>query len=346
MKRENFREIIRPLSAAEAEHKAYNNGKEAMARAIRRDYSKDSKGYYVLTNEDMVAAYTANGKAINNAILHVTFNKQLRLIVHSRYSVIPMHYTEFISINYVYSGRLKLITEDETLILEEGQLVLMNKGVVHSLEIASENDIILGIQIEREFISQDLLHGLSDRGPVMEFLLNTLIGKESAFSYLVTSDTHDERLKNLFEDLFCEYLSPSLCSSELVMAYMRILLIGLMKNSSSTVKMDTRSDILAILSYIEDHSRDCTLQELGDRFGYTPKYLSALIKKKTGKSFSELLTDTRLQTARYYLSSSDLPVSDIAEHCGYSNKNFFYQKFKSAFGMTPNEYRQQIAKKE
>ena len=341
MKREDFREMIQPLSEAEAEHKMYNSGAKAMARTFQRDYSKDSRGYYVLTNKDMIAAYTDGTKEINNALLHVTLNEQLRLLVHKRYSVIPFHYTEFIGINYVYSGHLKLKFEDETLVLEEGQLVLMNSNVVHSLEIESENDIILGIQIEREFITQDLLHGLSEQGPVMEFLVNTLLGKESGFTYLITSDQNDEKLKTLFEDLFCEYLSPSFCSSELVICYMRILFIKLMKHPSSSIKMSTHSDILALLNYIEDHASDCTLQEMGDRFGFSPKYLSSLIKKKTGKSFSEQLLEARLRSVRNYLSSTSIPIADLAEQCGFNNKNFFYQKFKKAFGMTPNEYREQ-----
>lgn len=57
----------------------------------------------------------------------------------------------------------------------------MNTDVVHAFEIESEEDLILGIQIEREFLSKELLYGLSDNGPITDFLVNTLAGKESVF---------------------------------------------------------------------------------------------------------------------------------------------------------------------
>ena len=58
----------------------------------------------------------------------------LRTVLHSRYSVIPFHQTEFISVNYVYHGKLQIDFPDRRhLILQEGQLIFMNSGIVHSL---------------------------------------------------------------------------------------------------------------------------------------------------------------------------------------------------------------------
>ena len=135
-------------------------------------------------------------------------------------------------------------------------------------------------------------------------------------------------MATLFEDLFCEYFEPSLCSSALVENYVKIFFILLIRSSHSRINMNTKADILAILNYIEAHCADCSLQSLADEFNFNPKYLSALIRKKTGRSFSYLQTDARMRSICYYLKNSGMTIREIAELCGYTNMNFFYRKFK------------------
>ena len=99
------------------------------------------------------------------------------------------------------------------------------------------------------------------------------------------------------------------------------------------------SKITGILYFIEEHSRDCTLDMLAKEFGFNPKYISSLLKEKTGKSFMELLTESRMKSVCYLLINTDLPIRDISYTCGYSNHTFFYQKFVSIYKMSPKEYR-------
>lgn len=81
---------------------------------------------------------------------------------------------------------------------------------------------------------------------------------------------------------------------------------------------------------------------LAKKFKYNPKYVSNLLKKKTGYSFSELLTHARMKFICYFLINTKKPVEEIAAIYGYTNQAFFYHKFKEIYHMTPNEYREKL----
>ena len=79
--------------------------------------------------------------------------------------------------------------------------------------------------------------------------------------------------------------------------------------------------------------------ELAEMMGYDVYWLSREIKKRTGKTYKELLLSKRMQQASYLLTKSSLPVTDIIELVGYDNSSYFYRKFKEKYGLSPKEYR-------
>ena len=93
-----------------------------------------------------------------------------------------------------------------------------------------------------------------------------------------------------------------------------------------------------LLRYIEDHSDTVTLKALSDRFFYQPGYLSALIKRKFGKSFTALLSDQRMKKGGILLKNTSLSVEEIARAIGYSNVSSFYRCFRKYYHMSPREY--------
>jgi YesN/AraC family two-component response regulator len=74
-------------------------------------------------------------------------------------------------------------------------------------------------------------------------------------------------------------------------------------------------------------------------FNFHPNYLGMFLKKKTGKSFKELILIQRMSQAAIFLVNSSAPIYEIASEVGYENLGFFYKKFKAFFGVTPQEFR-------
>lgn len=98
-----------------------------------------------------------------------------------------------------------------------------------------------------------------------------------------------------------------------------------------------------VIHYIEQHLGDSlTLQKIANQVHLHPNYLSDLLKKETGKSYVELLTELRMKKAVTLLTHSSAKVKDLAKIVGYSDWKYFITLFKKYTGMTPSQYRKNI----
>ena len=73
--------------------------------------------------------------------------------------------------------------------------------------------------------------------------------------------------------------------------------------------------------------------------GRNASYISRLIRECTGTSFTQILTDKRMQEAKKLLKETNLKVNEIAERTGYMNVRYFTRIFKAAMNMSPSDYR-------
>lgn len=72
----------------------------------------------------------------------------------------------------------------------------------------------------------------------------------------------------------------------------------------------------------------------------SPKYLSALCKKHSGKTANEWITEQVMEDIRYYLKQTDYSLKQICDRIGFPNTSFFSKYVKQHFGMTPIEFRE------
>ena len=94
-----------------------------------------------------------------------------------------------------------------------------------------------------------------------------------------------------------------------------------------------------MLAYIMGNCSTVTLNELAEKFHFSVPYCSKLIKSITGKTFSNLLTEIRLQQGEQLLLYSQLSVEDISDKVGYKNPESFIRAFRRLYGDTPSQYR-------
>jgi two-component system response regulator YesN len=86
-------------------------------------------------------------------------------------------------------------------------------------------------------------------------------------------------------------------------------------------------------------TEDIHLSEIADELCVTPNYLSRLFRQETGRSFSDYLSDLRMEKAIELLKSSTLKIYQIGDAVGYSNPRYFSEWFQKQTGMSPGEYR-------
>ena len=71
-------------------------------------------------------------------------------------------------------------------------------------------------------------------------------------------------------------------------------------------------------------------------------YISSLIKKQTGKGFSEHLMEIRIQKAQELLRTSNERIETIASSVGYPDYYYFIKVYKKATGISPAAFRKQL----
>ena len=100
--------------------------------------------------------------------------------------------------------------------------------------------------------------------------------------------------------------------------------------------------IQEVLTYINEHSRDASLERAAERVHLSPSYLSRNFKEKSGESFSHALIRIRMEKAKDMLMDARNRSYDIAYFVGYDNPKNFSRAFKSYYGMSPSEYRKSV----
>ncbi len=94
------------------------------------------------------------------------------------------------------------------------------------------------------------------------------------------------------------------------------------------------------ITYLDEHfKKKVNLTTLANHVGMSSSYLSCLIKKETGKNFSEHLTERRLSEARRLLAQGNLNISEVAFQLGYDNPRYFSDLFSKYEGIPPGHYR-------
>ncbi|MCR2807539.1 AraC family transcriptional regulator [Paenibacillus soyae] len=95
-----------------------------------------------------------------------------------------------------------------------------------------------------------------------------------------------------------------------------------------------------ILNWIEArYSEPYSLDEMARSLHLSPFYLTHLFKEATGLSISEYMATRRVHQSVLLLTTTNKPVSLIAEEIGLTNSSYFCKLFKSHMGITPHQYR-------
>lgn len=124
----------------------------------------------------------------------------------------------------------------------------------------------------------------------------------------------------------------------------------LLKDFATLIKQNTESAdernlklVRSIQSYIEkNYASDLSMDDLTDRFHVSRTYISRLLKKYSGQSFLEYLTDVRFRHVEKLITDNKYKQYEIAEMVGYKDFGYYIKVFKKRYGITPNEFRKHI----
>lgn len=84
---------------------------------------------------------------------------------------------------------------------------------------------------------------------------------------------------------------------------------------------------------------ELTLGSAAAYVGLNEKYFSSCFTKEIGNTFSNFLTEIRIENARELLRTTDMKMYEISESVGYNNVEHFNRMFKKVCGVSPSVYK-------
>ncbi|MEO1438559.1 MAG: AraC family transcriptional regulator [Bacteroidota bacterium] len=84
------------------------------------------------------------------------------------------------------------------------------------------------------------------------------------------------------------------------------------------------------------------LEEAAREVSMTKSSFCKFVKRRTGKTFNQIVNEIRINRATELLINSDQTVTEIAFMTGYNDLSTFFRQFKTLRGVSPNTYRHQF----
>lgn len=267
----------------------------------------------------------------------------LSIVRNSRFNPVPEHVHDYVEISYVYCGNAPQIVNGAQLTLAQNEVLLLDAACPHAIGELGEHDIMLSIVISRPMLRRSLDQSLSSAGTVSRFLLNALNDETDHRGHVHFRTGGSRRVRRYMQEMLCELLEPTAASPQIASRLFELLLVELMQSyEAALLQTDApalpSAQVAAAMSYIERHACDCTLDDLAHHLHLSPNYASALLKRQTGRTFMQLVQESRLTRAAALLDTG-ATAEAAAREVGYANMSFFYKKFAERYGCTPAAYR-------
>lgn len=101
--------------------------------------------------------------------------------------------------------------------------------------------------------------------------------------------------------------------------------------------------IREVINYIEQHYFEpITVEQMAASCNLNRSYFTRLFKKATQSSPQDFLIKYRMTKASEFLRVTSYSIGKVSELVGYPNQLYFSKAFKSFFGVSPKEYRNQF----
>ena len=262
------------------------------------------------------------------------FDKDMRYDVSSHFVKrdYPLHWHEFYELEYVVRGHAMQTVNGVDYEVGPGFAVLVSPSDLHSYSQVSEDDFlqVYNIKFSPFLLPEAIQNALKEAGGAICGLC--------------------PELESLLSKMHWEYFADRFASEQYIISSITqvcILLIRCSENTTRTVrrtpKQSERQALIGrIVLYIREHFLEpISVEQVAGVIHLSPNYFSDFFKKHMGIGFSAYVKQLRLEFAASLLLTSDLTVKQIADQSGFNSQAYFFNSFKSAFGMPPEQFRKQ-----
>lgn len=242
-----------------------------------------------------------------------------------------MHSHNYHELYFLLSGSRRYFVGHTIYDVSPGDIVIIPQNTLHRTSGKNAGYERFALYFSDEFIS-DFRKEINERA--YYDLLN--------MGCVYLGEAVKEKIKCILLEIEQEKIKNDIFSNSLIKKYLfEIFVLVIRCGSKKSEEVDAKTErIESVLCYInENFANNITLSALAKRAFMEETYFSKRFKAITGFCFSEYLNQVRINMAKELLINSDLSISQIAEHCGFSGANYFGDVFKKRTNFSPLSYR-------
>ncbi len=247
----------------------------------------------------------------------------------------PDHYT----LGYIVSGDRRWISTEAIRTTHAGDCGISKPHVYHrncSMSDVPYDRYVLKVRIET-------FQPIIDK--IGEDELNVICS-----NYLHFTKESQKIIQSMYDEMLAEYTKNSPYSQLILQGMVYKLFFYMYENHIPSEideqvlhikKFDER--IHNALIFIENNLvTGSPIEDAAAFVSLSPSHFSRLFKSVTGSSYTDYLTDVRLQHAQILLGTTHLSISEIAAKIGVANGNYLCTLFKKKYRIAPTDYRKEI----
>lgn len=276
------------------------------------------------------------------------------LQAHHGDNTIAPHAHDFIELVFFAAGRSVHEYAGQRYRLEPGDLFIIHPGephaYVHGKGVKVFNCLFLpeAILPDLEYLSR--MEGFFDLVMVEPFFRAEAGLRDALHLDAAQRVRAEELLRGMERELQAQ--SPGYEAAARAMLIQLLVLAARFRHEVDRSGAASETDPLAekrtlirdCIRFVEEHyAEQIRLENLAERAYLSPEYFSKVFKRLTSQTPIEFITSLRLDKAKQLLSTSSLPVTEIAQRTGFHDANYFSRQFRKAEGMSPATWRRQNA---
>ena len=287
--------------------------------------------------------FTVDGKPDKMSQWQGDPNDDIMIVVFKgRHISEPFHRQDFFFIDYAYHLDYKALSArfDNLITVHEDDCYIGQPFNGYALRGDSDSDdiIMIGVHIKKETFFREYLPALSMDADMFRFFLDPQTDNFSD-EFIHLSFEKNSPVRTLLELMVIEYADKKEDTQRILKPMVLSLFMHIARRYRLE-KPDTAADTLSgrIVQFIHSHPESVTLGEISEHFSYHPNYISTLLHRELGKTFSQIVLENRMERAVILLRGTTPSIEEIAAMLGYSNHSNFYKAFREFYGRTPREY--------
>ena len=252
----------------------------------------------------------------------------------------PWHWHDELQFCIILEGVLEITVLDKTFILNTGEGIFVNSGILHTSHSCPETPAkYLCLNIHPSFFT-------FFKGNTLEakYVLPYLENENLSLLILKPEETWQKNILASIQQV--SYLTTKKnygyeleVYAEMMQIWKTLVLnVSFVKPNVST--LFHQKEIKTILSYLETHfSESITLNDLSDAVHTSKSWCCRIFKQALGCTINEYLTDLRIRASMNLLRTTDLSITEIAYRTGFSDSSYYIKKFNESVHVTPRVYR-------